>query len=114
MKVINVAGFPVQFEKNSRLYKVPNDNQPHVIPDACFYEDNFQGLLKVVVPPAPVKKIVDKIDGGVNLDNPEIKEIIIEKSKPKPLAGKKLKSKVRANLRKTRNTGKKKETVKKE
>jgi len=111
MKVVNIAGFPVQFEKGGKTYSVPYDNQPHVIPDACFYEDNFQGLLRVIVPPVPVKKVVAKMEEPVDIDDPTVKEVVIEKSKPKPLAGKKLKPSIRAKLRKTRNTGRKKKVT---
>lgn len=120
MKVVNVAGFNVKFEKNGKLYKVPNDNKLHLIPDSCYYEDNFQGLLRVIVPPAPVKKFANKMNTknkSVDVNDPTIKEVVIEKikeDKKKPLAGKKLKTSVRKKLRKTKKTGKKKTTKKKE
>jgi len=110
MRVINVAGFDVEFEKNEKKYKVPADNQLHFIPDVCFFEDNFQGLLRVVVPPTSVKKAVNEIPNA-DLNDPKVKEDVIEKSKPKPLSGKKLKPKIRAKLRKTKPTGKKKVTT---
>ena len=118
MKVVNVAGFPVKFEKDGKEIRVPNDNQLHIIPDQCFYEDNFQGLLRVIVPPMSVQQVVKKMNTptkNVDVNDPTIKEIVIEKieeKKSKPLAGKKLKASVRKNLKKTRKTGKKKTTKK--
>lgn len=121
MKVVNVAGFDVKFEKEGRVYRVPNDGRLHPIPDKCFYEDNFQGLLRVIIPPQPVKQIVKKMEGSnknnVDVNEPNIKEVIIEKveeKKNKPLKGKKIKSKVRANLKKTKKTTKKTSQKKKE
>jgi len=108
MKVVNVAGFDVKFEKEGRVYRVPNDGRLHPIPDKCFYEDNFQGLLRVIIPPQPVKQIIKKMEcfnkKNVDVNEPNIKEIIIDKveeKKNKPLKGKKIKSKVRAELKKT-------------
>lgn len=118
MKVVNVAGFDVKFEKEGRTYKVPNDGGLHQIPDRCFYEDNFQGLLRVIIPPQPVKQVVKKLEtteGTFDINEPNIKEIIIEKfeeKNSKPLKGKKIKSKVRSRLKKTRPTGRKKTTKK--
>ena len=120
MKVINVAGFTVKFEKDGRTYNIPNDNVLHTIPDKCFYEDNFQGLLRVIVPPTQVKMVVQKMNTPtrfVDVNDPTIKEVVIEeveKKKNKPLAGKRLKSSVRKSLKKTRPTGKKKATTKEE
>ena len=120
MKVVNVAGFPVKFEKEGREFIVNADNQLHTIPDKCFYEDNFQGLLRVVIPPIPVQQVVKKMstpNRSVDVNDPTIKEVVIEeveKKKNKPLAGKKLKSSVRKSLKKTRPTGKKKATTKEE
>jgi hypothetical protein len=112
MKVINVAGFEVKFEKNGKTYRVPNDGLLHIIPDVCFYEDNFQGLLRVIVPPTSIKKVIKKIDGSIELDDPSVKEIIIKESENKPpLAGKRIKSKIRSKLKKTKNTGRKKQKV---
>jgi len=111
MKVINVAGFDVKFDKNGRTYRVPNDGLLHVIPDECFFEDNFQGLLRVIVPPQPVKQVLKTIETPkFDINEPTIKEIIIEKieeKKSKPLKGVKLNKKVRLEKRKTRPTGKK-------
>ena len=120
MKVINVSGFPVKFEKEGKEYRVPNDNQLHMIPDVCYFQDNFQGLLRVIVPPILVQQVVKKMNTStriVDVNDPTIKEVIIEKieeKKSKPLAGKKLKSSVRKSLKKTRPTGKKKATTKEE
>jgi len=111
MKVINVAGFDVKFDKNGRTYSIPNDGLLHVIPDECFYTDNFQGLLRVIVPPQPVKQVLKTIDTPkFDINEPTIKEIIIEKieeKKSKPLKGVKLNKKVRLEKKKTRPTGKK-------
>ena len=111
MKVINVAGFDVKFDKNGRTYRVPNDGLLHVIPDECFFEDNFQGLLRVIVPPQPVKQVLKTIETPkFDINEPTIKEIIIEKieeKKSKPLKGVKLNKKVRLERKKTRPTGKK-------
>lgn len=106
MKVINVAGFDVKFEKDERMYHVPNDGNLHSIPDKCFYEDNFYGLLRVIIPPKPVQKVVKETH--IDINEPENKQEVIDKSKPKPLKGKKLKSTVRKKLHRTRPTGKKK------
>lgn len=107
MKVINVAGFPVKFEKEGRTYSVPNDNQLHIIPDKCYFEDNFQGLLRVIVPPTEVHQVTRKMNNKtrrVDINDPTIKEIVldtIEEKKKKPLAGKRLKPAIRKKLRKT-------------
>jgi hypothetical protein len=107
MKVINVAGFDVKFDKNGKTYFIPNDSLLHSIPDECFFQDNFQGLLRVIVPPVSVKQVVNRMNNFnkfVDIDNPSIKEIVIdeiEKKKNKPLAGKKLKNSIRQKLRKT-------------
>ena len=120
MKVINVAGFPVKFEKDGKTYNIPNDNQLHVIPDKCYFTDNFQGLLRVIVPPQPVQQIVKRMSTPtrrVDVNDPTIKEVVIEeveKKKNKPLAGKKLNASIRKSLKKTRPTGKKKVTTKEE
>lgn len=112
MKVINVAGFDVKFEKNGRTYRVPNDGLLHVIPDECFFEDNFQGLLRVIVPPQQVKQVIKQIETPkFDVNEPNIKEIIIEKieeKKSKPLKGVRIKSNVRSTLKKTRPTNVKK------
>lgn len=114
MKVINVAGFDIKFNKDDKIYFVPNDGKLHIIPDKCFFEDNFQGLLRVIIPPTPVKHVVKKMNTStksVDVNDPTIKEVVIEKveeKKKKPLAGKKLKPSIRKKLRKTRKTGKKK------
>jgi len=114
MKVVNVAGFDVKFEKDGRTYFVKNDSQLHQIPDKCFYEDNFQGLLRVVVPPLTVRQVVKKMETkekAVDVNDQTIKEIVIDKieqKKNKPLKGKKIKPKIRSKLKKTRLTGKKK------
>lgn len=114
MKVVNVAGFPVKFEKNGRIFVIPSDNQLHPIPDECFYQDNFQGLLRVIVPPIQVKQVIKKMSTPtkmVDMNDPSIKEIIIdevEKKNNKPLAGKKIKKSKRNELKKTRPNGKKK------
>jgi len=113
MKVVNVAGFTVKFEKDGRTYNIPNDNVLHTIPDKCFYEDNFQGLLRVIVPPTQVKMVVQKMNTPtrfVDVNDPTIKEIVIEhveRKNNKPLAGKKLSKSIRKDLKKTRPTGKK-------
>jgi len=111
MKVINVAGFDVKFDKKGKTYRVPNDGLLHVIPDDCFYQDNFQGLLRVIVPPLPVKQIIKTIDTPkIDINEPKIKEIIIEKieeKKNKPLKGIRLDLEVRTKLKRTRPTGKK-------
>ena len=115
MKVINVAGFTVRFEKNEKTYNIPNDGLLHVIPDECFYTDNFQGLLRVVVPPEPVKQILKKMDESKqDINEPEIKEIIIEKveeKKNKPLKGIRLDKNIRSEKKKTRPTGKKPQEI---
>lgn len=114
MKVINVAGFHVKFEKFGRTYNIPSDGLLHVIPDECFYEDNFQGLLRVIVPPNEVKQVIRKIENPrfIDFNEPNIKEIIIEKVEEekncKPLKGIRLNSGVRKGLRKSKPTGKKK------
>lgn len=119
MKVVNVAGFNVKFEKNGRTYNVYNNGRLHTIPDDCFYEDNFQGLLRVIVPPKPVKKVVKDMENDkkvVDINEPNIKEIVIDKvkeKKNKPLKNKKIKPEVRSKLKKTRPTGTKKSTNKK-
>jgi len=113
MKVVNVAGFTVKFEKDGRTYNIPNDNQLHVIPDKCYFTDNFQGLLRVIVPPTQVKMVVQKMNTPtrfVDVNDPTIKEIVIEhveRKNNKPLAGKKLSKSIRKDLKKTRPTGKK-------
>ena len=107
MKVVNVAGFDVSFEKDGIVYKVPSDNQLHLIPDNCYYEDNFQGLLRVIVPPLSVKQMVKKMSNGnrmIDINDSNVREIVIgkiEEKKSKPLAGKKIKASTRARLRKT-------------
>jgi hypothetical protein len=109
MKVVNVAGFDMRFEKEGITYKVPNDGKLHIIPDRCFYEDNFQGLLRVIVPPTPVKQVVKEMvtfNKVVDINDETIKEIVIERVEEKmskPLMGKKLKSKVREKLKKTKS-----------
>jgi hypothetical protein len=109
--VINVAGFHIKFEKFGKTYKVPNDGLLHVIPDECFFEDNFNGLLRVIVPPQSVKQVLKTIDTPkFDINEPTIKEIIIEKieeKKSKPLKGVRLSKKVRLENRKTRPNGKK-------
>ena len=111
MKVINVAGFNVKFDKNGRTYNIPNDGLLHVIPDECFYTDNFQGLLRVIVPPQPVKQVLKTIETPkYDINEPSIKEIIIEKieeKKNKPLKGVRLDKKVRSEKKKTRPSDKK-------
>ena len=111
MKVINVAGFTVKFDRNGRTYRIPNDGMLHFIPDECFYNDNFQGLLRVIVPPQPVKQILRTIENTkCDINEPTIKEIIIEKieeKKNKPLKGVKINKKIRLEKKKTRNTKKK-------
>lgn len=118
MKVINTAGFEVKFEKNGKTYRIPSDGFLHFIPDECFFEDNFQGLLRVVVPPVPVKQVIKQMESPkFDVNEPEIKEIIIEKiqkKKEKPLTGIKIKKELRSNLKKTRPTGKKKQVVEEE
>lgn len=113
MKVINVAGFTVKFDKNNKTYTIPNDGLLHVIPDECFFTDNFQGLLRVIVPPQPVKQVLKTIENSrVDINEPEIKEIIIEKieeKKNKPLKGVRIDKKVRLEKKKTRKIDK--ETV---
>ena len=111
MKIINVAGFDVKFDKNGRTYRIPNDGLLHVIPDECFYEDNFQGLLRVIVPPQLVKQVIKTINTPkIDINEPAIKEIIIEKIEEKnnkPLKGVRIDKSVRSKLKKTRPTGKK-------
>jgi len=121
MKVLNVAGFNLKFERNERVLNVPNDGQLHFVPDDYFFAgESFDGMLRVVVPPDPVKTIIKKMEKEnkiVDINDPTIKEIVIEKIKEKeskPLKGKKLKSSVRTKLRKTRPTGRKKEVTKKD
>jgi hypothetical protein len=114
MKVINVAGFDVKFNRNGVDYYIPNDSKLHIIPDECYYIDNFQGLLRVIVPPVPVKQIIREFTGNrsIDINEPTIKEIIIEKieeKKNRPLVGKKIKPKIRKqrlalNSRKKSNT----------
>jgi len=111
MKIINVAGFDVKFDKNGRTYRIPNDGLLHVIPDECFYEDNFQGLLRVIVPPQLVKQVIKTINTPkIDINETAIKEIIIEKIEEKnnkPLKGVRIDKSVRSKLKKTRPTGKK-------
>ena len=111
MKVINVAGFTVSFDKNGKTYRIPNDGLLHIIPDECFYQDNFQGLLRVIVPPQPVKQVLKTIENPkADINEPSIKEIIIEKieeKKNKPLKGVRLNKNVRLQKKKTRSTDKK-------
>jgi hypothetical protein len=112
MKVINVCGFDMKFDKNGRTFRVPNDNLLHVIPDECFFEDNFQGLLRVIVPPQQVKQVIKQIDAPkFDVNEPNIKEIIFEKieeKKNKPLKGVRIKSNLRSSLKKTKATNIKK------
>lgn len=112
MKVLNVCGFDMKFDKDGVTYKVPNDTKLHFIPDKCFYEDNFTGLLRVIVPPQPVKQVIKQMEfPKFDVNEPNIKEIIIEKieeKKNKPLKGVRIKSKIRSTLKKTRPTNVKK------
>jgi len=115
MKVLNVAGFDLKFERNERFVKIPNDGQIHQIPDDYFFAgDCLNGMLRIVVPPIAVSQVVKKMEPTnrtVDINDQTIKEIIIEQineKKNKPLKGKKLKPKIRAELKKTRLTGKKK------
>jgi len=105
MKVVNVAGFDMSFVKDEVLYNVPDDGRLHSIPDKCFYEDNFQGLLRVIVPPSPIKQVVNKMDSKDNIDinDHEVKQEVInkvEKNKKKPLANKRLSPNVREKFKK--------------
>jgi hypothetical protein len=104
MKVINVAGFNVRFEKDGVIYNIPYDNHLHVIPDKCFFEDSFQGLLRVIIPPISTKSIIKQIESNktIDINEPNIKEIIIEKveeKKNKPLIGVKIKKNIRSSLK---------------
>ena len=114
MKVLNVAGFPIKFEKEGVTYRVPNDGRLHMIPDKCYFEDNFDGLLRVIEPPQNVKQTLKQIKiPSYDINEPEIKEIIfnkIEEEETKPLKRIKIKESVRARLKKTN----KKEEVKTE
>ena len=111
MKVINTAGFEVKFEKNEKTYRIPDDGLLHFIPDECFFNDNFQGLLRVIIPPVEVKKVIKEIEIiKSDFNEPEIKEIIIDKiqdKKEKPLKGIKIKKELRSDLKKTKPTNKK-------
>jgi len=105
MKVINVAGFLIKFEKFGKTYAIPDDNQLHFIPDDCYFTDNFQGLIRVIVPPISTKQIIRRIESNnkpIDINEPNIKEIIIEKveeKKNKPLIGVKIKPKIRSSLK---------------
>lgn len=120
MKVINVAGFDVKFEKNGFTYKIPNDNLLHIIPDECFYQDNFTGLLRVIVPPVDAKKVINEMmlsRKHFDINEPKIIEIIIEKleeknkEENKPLKKIRIKKEIRDKLIKN---NKKEEEIKTE
>jgi len=120
MKVLNVAGFNLKFERNDRIINIPADNQLHAIPDDYFFAgESFDGMLRIVVPPITVKPIIkqmEKENKSIDINDPTIKEIVIEKieeKKNKPLKGKRIKSSVRAEIRKTRLNAKK-EIIQKE
>jgi len=87
MKVLNVAGFDIQFDKNGKTFKVPNDGNLHYIPDICYKEDNFQGLLRVIVPPDDIKRIIrnDYSNIYIDINNDNIKEILIDKVEKKEI-----------------------------
>lgn len=87
MKVINVAGFHVEFDKGGKTYKVPNDGNLHYIPDICYKEDNFQGLLRVIVPPEDIRRVIkaDYSNMYIDINNDNIKEILIDKVEKKEI-----------------------------
>jgi hypothetical protein len=112
MKVVNVAGFDVKIEKNGKSYMILNDGQLHFIPDECIY-DNYQGLLRVIVPPVQMQKVINnnEISQKIDFAEPiisEIKEIQLQEQAAKDkkvLLGVKLDKGTRIKLRKTRPTG---------
>lgn len=118
MKVVNVAGFDVKIEKNGSVYMIFNDGKLHYLPDECFFNDNFQGLLRVIIPPVQVQKVINNHEivssGSIDFADPvisEIKEIQLheqEEKDKKVLLGVKLNKETRARLHKTKNTGPKK------
>ena len=117
MKVLNVAGFDLRFEREGRVINIPYDNVLHSIPDDYFFAGEcFDGMLRIVIPPTSVTQIVKKMETNnrtVDINDQTIKEIIIEQineKNNKPLKGKRIKPKIRAELKKTRPTGKKKVT----
>ena len=64
---------------------------------------------RVIIPPQSVKQVVKKMETlnkpFVDINDPEIKEIIIEKIediKKKPLKGKRIKSSIRSKLKKSK------------
>ncbi|MDD5651641.1 MAG: hypothetical protein PHF86_14700 [Candidatus Nanoarchaeia archaeon] len=122
MKVINVAGFDVKIEKNGNVYMVLNDGKLHYLPDECLYDDNFQGLLRVVIPPVNAQKVINsnEIVSNKTIDfaEPVVKEIreielqSLEENEKKVLKGVKLKKETRIKLHRTKNTSSKKEVIK--
>lgn len=119
MKVINICGFDFKFDRGGRTYRIPADGMLHVIPDECYYTDNFQGMLRVIVAPLPIKRMASRMDRKVvDINDPTIKEIIIErvvneeeKKNSKPLSGVRLKDATRTKLKRTNNAGRKKKVV---
>ena len=116
MKVLNVAGFDLKFERNEKVIRIPNDGALHSIPDDYFYQgDCFDGMLRIIVPPIPVQQVIRKMENinkSVDINDPSIKEIIIgkvEEKKNKPLKGKRLKPHIRAEFKKNKTINKNKE-----
>lgn len=94
MKVVNVFGFDFTFQKNDKIYFVPNDGNPHEIPDECI-EDDFLRIFQTVELPRP--KVLNE------LPKPEIIEIKIGNPKKivkKSLKGVKIKKKKRDSIKK--------------
>jgi len=123
LKVINVAGFHIKFEKNGKTYNVPHDGNLHNIPDICYKEDNFQGLLRVIVPPESIKRVIrnDYSNIFIDINNDNIKEILIDKvekkeiinnSKPIDARKIKIKSSIRESHKSKNNKKKTDETTK--
>lgn len=101
MKVVNVCGFDFRFDKEGKTYTIPNDGQLHIIPDDCYFEDDFNGLLRVIVPPTDVKAVLKRVNAkkAVDINDEDVKKAIeeeLKKKNEKPLKGKKIKPKVRA------------------
>ena len=122
MLVVNIVGFPYKLKlRNGQTIIVPNDNQPHEVPDEIA-ENKFDNVFHVLVPPKPknyipimnvnvlnetnqkVSQIIEidlsndiKIEDNTKVDVNPVEEIKIEIDKP-PLKGVKIKKAKREKL----------------
>ena len=131
MVVVNVVGFPYKINlRDGSSIIVPNDNQPHNVPDEIA-EHKFDNVFQILVPPRPkvtshvifptviaseVQKVPEIIEITIGNDQktedkPKDVVTVVEEDKPEiykpPLKGIRIKKNIRQQLskkRKLRNT----------